>query len=68
LAPVMAGDRLTDAILRRGWVAVIERLWDDPDFEPEHRDLVRAEAQLCEWDRVARQYKRFFEGLVDAGK
>ena len=26
------------------WVATIERLWDDPEFEARHRDLARAEA------------------------
>ncbi len=49
------------------WVAVIERLWDDPEFEARHRAMARAEAKRWEWDRVAGQYERFFEGLVDTG-
>ncbi len=45
------------------WVAVIERLWDDPEFEARHSALARAEAKRWERDRVAGQYERFFEGL-----
>jgi len=48
-------------------VAVIERLWDDPEFEARHRELALAEARRWEWDRVADQYGRFFEELVHAG-
>jgi len=43
------------------WVAVIERLWDDREFEARHRALARAEARRWDWDRVAEQYQRFFE-------
>jgi hypothetical protein len=43
-------------------VAVIERFCDDPEFEAEHRDLARAEAQRWEWNTLARQYQDFFEG------
>ncbi len=46
------------------WVAAIERLWDDPEFESRHRELAKAEAQRWEWDRVADQYERFFKTLL----
>jgi glycosyltransferase involved in cell wall biosynthesis len=46
------------------WVAVIERIWDDPEFEARHRTLARAEAMRWEWHRVAEQYARFFGALV----
>jgi len=46
------------------WVAVIERLWDGPEFEARHRKLARAETRRWAWERVAEQYGRFFEGLV----
>jgi len=45
------------------WVATIQRLWDDPEFEARYRALSRAEAPRWDWDRVAEQYERFFEGL-----
>jgi len=48
------------------WVAVIERLWDDPEFEARHLELARSEARRWEWDGVADQYGRFFEKLVEA--
>jgi hypothetical protein len=48
-------------------VAVIERLWDDHEFEARHRALARAEARRWEWDRVADLFGRFFEELVKAG-
>ncbi len=50
------------------WVATIERLWDDPEFEARHRALSRAEARRWDWNRVAEQYGRFFEGLVQASE
>jgi len=46
------------------WVASIERLWDDPDFEARHRALARAEARRWDWERVADRYGLFFEELV----
>ena len=42
------------------WVATIERLWDDPEFEAKHRALARAEARRWDPDRVAEQYEAFF--------
>jgi glycosyltransferase involved in cell wall biosynthesis len=48
------------------WVAVIERLWDDPEFEARHRALARAEAKRWEWNCVAELYHQFFGGVVAA--
>jgi glycosyltransferase involved in cell wall biosynthesis len=45
------------------WVAAIERLWDDPEFEARHRALARAEARRWDVDRVAERYAAFFESL-----
>src|SRR5262249_46015915 len=42
------------------WVAAIERLWDDPDFEARHRALARVEAQRWEAGRLAEQYEALF--------
>jgi glycosyltransferase involved in cell wall biosynthesis len=46
------------------WVAAIEKIWDDPDFEARHRDLARAQALPWDADRLADRYERFFESLV----
>jgi glycosyltransferase involved in cell wall biosynthesis len=48
------------------WVAVIERLWDDAEFEAKHRALAKAEAQRWQPDRLAEVYERFF--LNQAGR
>jgi glycosyltransferase involved in cell wall biosynthesis len=45
------------------WVAIIERLWDDPDFEGRHRALALAEARRWDADRLVERYKRFFDSL-----
>jgi glycosyltransferase involved in cell wall biosynthesis len=45
------------------WVAVIERLWDDPAFEARHRAMAKAEARRWDIERVAQQYVAFFESL-----
>jgi glycosyltransferase involved in cell wall biosynthesis len=45
------------------WVAVIERLWDDPAFEAEHRRRALAEATRWDGDRLAQQYEEFFQSL-----
>jgi glycosyltransferase involved in cell wall biosynthesis len=42
------------------WVAVIERLWDDPEFEAEHRRRALAEAKRWDGERVAEQFEDFF--------
>jgi glycosyltransferase involved in cell wall biosynthesis len=46
------------------WVAVIERLWDDPEFEAEHRRRSKAEAERWNSDRLADQYERFLLSLA----
>jgi glycosyltransferase involved in cell wall biosynthesis len=46
------------------WIATIERLWDDPEFEARHRALARAEARRWEADLLAEQYERLFDRLV----
>ena len=42
------------------WVAVIERLWDDPGFEAEHRRRAQAEARRWDGERLAEQFEQFF--------
>jgi hypothetical protein len=49
------------------WVATIERLWDDPEFEARHRDRAREEAQRWDKDRVSEQYEAFL-GSVAHGR
>ena len=46
------------------WVATIERLWDDPEFESKHRALAKAEAQRWDSERLAEQYAAFFLGAA----
>ena len=36
------------------WLAVIEQLWDDPEFEAKHRALARAEATRWDGERFGR--------------
>ncbi len=49
------------------WVAVIERLWDDPEFEAEHRRRALAEARRWDGDKLAEQYEVFFRSLCRGG-
>ena len=49
------------------WVAVIERLWDDAEFESEHRRRAKAEAGRWDGDRLAEQYETFFSSLCRGG-
>jgi glycosyltransferase involved in cell wall biosynthesis len=49
------------------WVAVIERLWDDPEFEAEHRKRSLAEASRWDGDKLAEQYESFFRSLSREG-
>ena len=44
-------------------MAVIERLWDDPDFEAEHHRRALAEAKRWDGDKLAEQYDGFFRSL-----
>jgi hypothetical protein len=41
------------------WVAVIERLWDDAEFEACHRELARLEARRWDGEVLAQQYESF---------
>ena len=45
------------------WVAVIERLWDDPEFEAEHRRRALAEAKRWDAENLASQYAEYLESL-----
>ncbi|MFI5460632.1 MAG: glycosyltransferase [Isosphaerales bacterium] len=47
----------------RPWVAAIEKLWDDPEFEARHRTQARDEARRWDDDRVFDEYERFFRSL-----
>jgi glycosyltransferase involved in cell wall biosynthesis len=49
------------------WVAVIERLWDDPDFEAEHRRRALVEAKRWDRDNLAEQYEEFFAASFARG-
>ncbi len=42
------------------WVAVIERLWDDPEFEASHRERARIEARRWNRDALGQRYQSFF--------
>ena len=46
------------------WVAVIERLWDDPEFEAEHRRRALAEARRWDGTSLADQYEAFLLSLA----
>jgi glycosyltransferase involved in cell wall biosynthesis len=45
------------------WVARIERLWDDPEFEARHRALAQAEARRWDAGRLVERYEAFFRSL-----
>ena len=46
------------------WVAVIERLWDDTEFEASHRRRAFAEAQRWDKDKLAERYENFFKTMI----
>ena len=46
------------------WVAVIERLWDDPEFGARYRALALAGAARWDADRLIGCYDVFFRSLV----
>jgi glycosyltransferase involved in cell wall biosynthesis len=46
------------------WVAVLERLWDDPEFEARHRARSQ-EAGRWETQQVVDRYEALFQALVD---
>ena len=45
------------------WVAVIERLWDDPDFEAQHRERALIEAKRWDYEKLAGQYETYLASL-----
>jgi glycosyltransferase involved in cell wall biosynthesis len=45
------------------WVAIIERLWDDPEFEGRHRALARAEARRWDAERLVERYEAFLRSV-----
>ncbi len=45
------------------WIATIEKLWDDPEFEARHRALALAEARRWDGGQLAERYEEFFEEL-----
>jgi glycosyltransferase involved in cell wall biosynthesis len=45
------------------WVALIERLWDDPEFEARHRALAQSEARRWDADRLVERHEAFFRSL-----
>ncbi len=45
------------------WVATIERLWDDPEFEARHRAHAKAEARRWDPSRLAEQYEALFRAV-----
>jgi hypothetical protein len=49
------------------WVATIERLWDDPEFESRHRAVARAEAFRWESGRPGSQYEELFTARSNGG-
>jgi glycosyltransferase involved in cell wall biosynthesis len=46
------------------WVAVIERLWDDPEFESGHRQRAQAEARRWDGTSLAEGYEEYFQGVA----
>jgi hypothetical protein len=52
----MPSFRKTDTWNLHAWLTVIERLWDDPVFEAEHRRRALAEARRWDSKTLAKQY------------
>jgi glycosyltransferase involved in cell wall biosynthesis len=50
------------------FVATIERLWDDPAWEDDHRERGRNEAPRWQVDRLAHDYADCFTSLLHAGR
>jgi glycosyltransferase involved in cell wall biosynthesis len=46
------------------WVAVIEKLWDDPAFEARQWDLARAEAKRWQPDRLCDRFEGLFQSYI----
>ncbi len=45
------------------WVAIVERLWDDPEFEVKHRALARAQVRRWDAETLVERYEAFFRTL-----
>jgi glycosyltransferase involved in cell wall biosynthesis len=65
--PASGGTAVPTARECAPWLATIERLWDDPQFEARHRALAKAEASRWDRDVLAGQYQRFFEQVATRG-
>jgi hypothetical protein len=50
------------------WVAVIERLWDDPEFEAEHRRRALAEAMRWDGERLGNSSRVFSRDSFPVGR
>lgn len=46
------------------WIAAIERIWDDPEFEAAHRARARARAEVLDPGAVVEAYETFFRRLA----
>lgn len=49
------------------WLAVVERLWDDPAFAESHRERALAEARRWDPSALADRYLEFFGSLAGVG-
>ena len=49
------------------WVAIVERLWDDPEFAERHRALALAEARRWDAGRLVDRYEGFFRAVGQTG-
>jgi glycosyltransferase involved in cell wall biosynthesis len=47
------------------WVATIERLWDDPAFEADHRARSKAESKRWDPGFLAGRYQEFFVRIAN---
>ena len=45
------------------WVAIVDRLWDDPVFEHRHRELAIRESRRWDADRLVERYEGFFHSF-----
>jgi glycosyltransferase involved in cell wall biosynthesis len=48
------------------WIEVIERLWDDPEWEAAQRARARAAASWWDEDRVVEEYLDYFRSLAES--
>ena len=46
------------------WVATIERLWDDPEFEADHRARAKAESKRWDPEFLAGRYQELFHHIA----